>query len=166
MRTNGNAMLACEAHRAAQHGRVARMKSRSDVGGGNRSHQRLVIADGIGAERFAHVGVQINMHRSMTAAAGGCRPAGAPSEADKPGARRTDLRAIVQTKGHRVMRCPSASLVWLPQHSRRLCRNQTSDRAMPFRKGCACEICLIIRALGRLEWTVRHDIVARITNSL
>src|SRR5574338_886268 len=66
MRAHGDAVLSREAHRAAHHGRVSRMRPARDIRRRNRPHHRLVVAHAPGAERFAHVAVEIYVptHRS------------------------------------------------------------------------------------------------------
>lgn len=76
---NRNARVARQAHRTPQHRRVARVEPGRDADGGHAPHQRGIVADRVGAERLADVGIQVDAH------------GGLPS---------------VQTKGHRVIAVP------------------------------------------------------------
>ena len=63
MRADRDAVRLREPNRVAQHRRIAGVKSRGDVGRGDRAEQAGVVADGVGAERLAGVGVDVDAHK-------------------------------------------------------------------------------------------------------
>lgn len=77
--TNSDAGLSGQADGAAEDGGVAGVKASRDADRGDASHQRGVVADGVGTEGLADVGVQVDRHGSGSS---------------------------VQTKGHRVIAVP------------------------------------------------------------
>ena len=60
MGAHGDAVLLGSADRGAKDDGVAGVKARGDVGRRDRFHQPGVVADGVGAERLADVGVEID----------------------------------------------------------------------------------------------------------
>ena len=62
MRTHRHTVRLRELDRGAQHRRIAAVKSGGDVRRGDRLHQSGVVTDRVGAERLAHVGVDVDAH--------------------------------------------------------------------------------------------------------
>src|SRR6267142_5103322 len=113
MRADGDAVRSRAADRGAKDRRVARVKPGGDARGRNRLHQAGVVADGIRAERFSDVCVEV--------------------DAGQRG-------AVYKQKGTALLRCPPAPLVWLPQQFTAPCRNQTGDSDMDMAMAVPAEI--------------------------
>ena len=88
MRADRDARCLRQPNRVSQHGRIAAMEAGGDIGGRDDLHQSAVVSDGIGAERFADVRVQVHAH-----------------EEDAPV---TTVAKLYKQKGTALMRCPSA----------------------------------------------------------
>ena len=63
VRADRDAALPGQTNRLAQHARIAGVKTCRDVRRGDRLHQPGIVADGVGAERLAHVGVEVDSQR-------------------------------------------------------------------------------------------------------
>ena len=57
---DGDAAFPTEADGAVHDGRVGGMKPAGDIGGGDEAHHPLIAADGVGAEGFSHIAVEID----------------------------------------------------------------------------------------------------------
>ena len=111
MRADGDAVRSRAADRGAKDRRVARVKPGGDARGRNRLHQAGVVADGVRAERFSDVCVEVDTGQRG---------------------------AVYKQKGTALLRCPPAPPVWLPQQFTAPCRNQTGDS--PIRKAMAMPV--------------------------
>jgi len=60
MRADGDAVLFGQPDRVAQHRGIAAVETGSNVRRRDRRHQSRVVADGVGAERLAHIGVEVD----------------------------------------------------------------------------------------------------------
>ncbi len=62
VRPDGDAVRVREADRLPEDARIAGVEPRGDARRGHRREQSLIVADSVGAEGFADVGVQIDAH--------------------------------------------------------------------------------------------------------
>ncbi|MNS71682.1 hypothetical protein D3C71_1034050 [compost metagenome] len=66
MSADADAVLFGQTHHARHHFRIARMESAGDICRRDDFHKFLVVADLIDAETFAHIGINIDLHGSLS----------------------------------------------------------------------------------------------------